>query len=271
MNNPALPGLRTVEINISELCNRVCSFCPRSDPKIYSNQKLFMTTSTGFELGKQLRDCNYDGEIHVTGFGEPMTHPYILELLISIGQNWCKQIEVTTNGDRLYTKPNLINKLFAHGVSRLTIDSYDGLDQYQNYVEMMRHWPKEKWRVRNHYDDPNKNKDQLMKEYNFNNRAGNSASAEVVQNKCYLPFYKTMIDWNGDLVLCCNDWQRSSGKFGNINTTPLKDLWLSDKIVGIRKQLADGIRRGPACGSCNIGGTAFGEDSFNLHYNSYMQ
>ena len=270
IDNPALPGLRTVEINISELCNRVCSFCPRSDPQIYSNQKLFMSTATGIELGKQLADCNYDGEIHVTGFGEPMTHPHILELLASISQYWCHFIEVTTNGDRLESDPNLINDLFAHGVSRLTIDSYDGPEQYNRYKTMMRHWPNKKWRIRNHYDDPNKDKNQLIAEYNFNNRAGNSATAQSTQSRCYLPFYKTLIDWNGDLVLCCNDWQRSSGQFGNINSTPLTELWLGDKLIDIRQQLAQGIRKGPACGSCNIGGTAFGEESFNLHHNNYM-
>ena len=127
-----------------------------------------MSTTTGMELGKQLANCNYDGEIHVTGFGEPMTHPNILELLISISQHWCNHIEVTTNGDRLESNLNLINDLFAHGVSRLTIDSYDGVDQYTRYKTMMRHWPKEKWRIRNHYDDPNKDKDQLIAEYNFN-------------------------------------------------------------------------------------------------------
>ena len=60
VHNPALPGLRTIELNISELCNRVCSFCPRSDPTVYSNQKLFMSTLTGLELGNQLAECGFE-------------------------------------------------------------------------------------------------------------------------------------------------------------------------------------------------------------------
>ena len=271
VSNPALPGLRTAEINISELCNRTCSFCPRSDPDVYANQKLFMSTTTGMEIGKQLSEAEFDGEIHITGFGEPLTHPEIFELLISIAQNWCHHIEITTNGDRLEADQSLINKLFACGISRVTIDSYDGLEQYDRFVHMMRHYPEDRWRIRNHYDDPNKDKNELITEYNFNNRAGNSAEAEALQNKCYLPFYKTMIDWNGDLVLCCNDWQRASGAFGNINETNLSDIWLSEPIVNIRRQLSQGIRKGPACGSCNVGGTAFGEKSFNLHRNNYLQ
>ena len=37
-----------------------------------------------------------------------------------------------------------------------------------------------------------------------------------VQNKCYLPFYKTFIGWNGSMTIFCNDWHRETGEFGNI-------------------------------------------------------
>lgn len=264
IDNPALPGLRTVEINISELCNRTCSFCPRSDPNVYPNQKLFMSMETASALGRQLAEAEFDGEIHVTGFGEPLTHPQFVELIASISQHWSDNIEVTTNGDRIQTSAELINSIYAAGVNRLTVDSYDGKDQYNDYKHMMRHWPNDRWRIRNHYDDPNKDKDTLIAEYNFNNRAGNSAKGEVYENQCYLPFYKIMIDWNGDLVLCCNDWQRASGTFGNINKQSLSELWLHDDLNNIRRQLAAGKRKGPSCSQCNIKGTKFGKPSFDL-------
>ena len=264
VENPQLPGLRTIEINITELCNRTCSFCPRSDPAVYANQKLFMSKETASNLGKQLAEAKFDGEIHVTGFGEPMTHPRIVELIKAITFHWSDCIEVTTNGDRLETDARLINDLYAAGVSRLTIDSYDGAEQYQRYVHMMRHWPEDRWRIRNHYDDPDKDSDELIAEYNFNNRAGNSAKGEVYENQCYLPFYKTMIDWNGNIVLCCNDWQRAAGTFGNIDMMTLSELWTADPLTNIRQQLAEGQRLGPACGKCNIQGTKFGQASFDL-------
>ena len=78
--NQTLPGLATVEINITELCNRTCSFCPRHDPEVYPNQKLFMDLSTVVNLTHALRDANWHGDIHITGFGEPHTHHSYLKL-----------------------------------------------------------------------------------------------------------------------------------------------------------------------------------------------
>ena len=31
-----------------------------------------------------------------------------------------------------------------------------------------------------------------------------------------LSLLQTMVDWNGDITLCCNDWYRQAGNMGNI-------------------------------------------------------
>ena len=36
------PLFSFVELNVNELCNRTCVFCPRVDPKIYPNLNLHM-------------------------------------------------------------------------------------------------------------------------------------------------------------------------------------------------------------------------------------
>ena len=46
ISNELLLGLTTVEINPTELCNRRCSFCPRSDPSVYPNRSLHMSIQT---------------------------------------------------------------------------------------------------------------------------------------------------------------------------------------------------------------------------------
>ena len=71
INNKKLLGLSTVEINPTELCNRTCSFCPRSDPNVYPNRNLNMTIDTAENISNQLLDANFTGDIHITGFGEP--------------------------------------------------------------------------------------------------------------------------------------------------------------------------------------------------------
>ena len=38
-----LEGIVQIDINITDLCNRTCSFCPRSDASIYPNNNQNMT------------------------------------------------------------------------------------------------------------------------------------------------------------------------------------------------------------------------------------
>ena len=256
-------GLSTIELNISELCNRTCSFCPRYDPKVYPNQKLFMKMSTVKKLVKELERNNWYGDIHITGFGEPHTHPKLKEIVKELKQYKKLYVEITTNGDRIVDKEDgYANKLYNYGLDMLTVDCYDGVDQYNRRIEIMKLYQGNN-RLRSHEDkgDPL----ELMKLYGFNNRSGIMNSLEKIpKNPCYLPFYKTLIDWNGNLVLCCNDWYRKAGDLGNINETSLKEVWNSEKLNKIRTDLSVGLRKN-ACEKCDIVGTKYGKKSFELH------
>ena len=264
INSLDLPGLSTIELNVTELCNRTCSFCPRRDPEVYANQKLFMSLDTVTNLVDQIRKTDWYGDVHITGFGEPHTHPYLKEI-ITILRKANVYIEVTSNGDRLIdTHIDYAIEMFKAGLDKLTIDCYDGQKQYLKREEIMKntfdplHY---NWRLRAHFDDGNT--EQLMQDYGFNNRAG-SMGGSGVQNQCFLPFYKTFIDWNGDMTLCCNDWHREAGTMGNVIKNGLVDCWNSDKMKYIRSQLYQGIRKG-VCGKCNIKGTKFGASSVDVH------
>lgn len=53
---------------------------------------------------------------------------------------------------------------------------------------------------------------------------------------CMNPFYAMNIIFNGDCILCCHDWTRST-VVGNITNTPLKDVWNSYKMNQIRRSI----------------------------------
>lgn len=266
INSVDMPGLSTIELNISELCNRTCSFCPRYDPAVYPNQKLFMSLDTVRNLTRQILETDWHGDIHITGFGEPHTHPKLKEI-ISILREADVYIEVTTNGDRFIDTGDGIDytkDMFRCGLDMLTVDCYDGDKQYADRVltvKKLKHHGN--IRLRNHYDDGNAQ--ALIEQYGFNNRSGIMGGTGV-QRPCYLPFYKTLIDWDGGMVLCCNDWHRKEGHMGNVNVEGLMESWNSNKLNKIRSSLAQGKRFG-ACSGCSINGTKFGESSFSLWKN----
>jgi radical SAM protein with 4Fe4S-binding SPASM domain len=227
-----------------------------------------MSLSTVQQLVDEINVSDWWGDIHITGFGEPHTHPNLVEIVQILSQSDKLFVEITTNGDRIVdSDPELIMQLFGVGLDMLTIDCYDGEDQYNKRLEIMSKINEHNnWRLRKHYDT-GKAQDLII-QYGFNNRSGIMGGTGI-QGKCFLPFYKTLIDWNGDLVLCCNDWYRTAGDLGNILEIGFRNCWNNDNLNKIRQQLSQGVRTG-TCANCNIVGTKFGEDSFNLLSNNHF-
>ena len=55
---------------------------------------------------------------------------------------------------------------------------------------------------------------------------------------CNLPFQSITILYNGDVILCCNDWQRGA-VVGNVNRETLERIWNGKTINFYRQQIID--------------------------------
>ena len=112
-----IPLFSWIDINITELCNRKCVFCPRVDESLYPNQNLNMSIALAEKIGLELKDLSYEGTIIFSGFGEPTLHPQLLDLIASL--RGAHHLELVTNGDKLskssITKSNTINVLSPTG------------------------------------------------------------------------------------------------------------------------------------------------------------
>lgn len=53
---------------------------------------------------------------------------------------------------------------------------------------------------------------------------------------CHVPFYEMSILFNGDVLICSEDWNRTS-VVGNVTTQSLKEIWNSKEINEIRRLL----------------------------------
>lgn len=258
ITNKRLLGLSTVEINPTELCNRTCSFCPRSDPNVYPNRNLNMTVATAKALADQLYADNFTGDIHVTGWGEPTLNPNILEIIKQFSKYFFT--EMITNGDRIISGKMTHESLTEHGLNSIIVDCYDGPEQTATVTKLLENFAG-KQRIRNNYDTGEAG---LLDTYNFNNRGGTLGEVETMLRPCWMPMYKAFIDWNGDVGLCCNDWARRQDTFGNINKQTFSDIWMNQAFTNVRKKLLHGDREQPACKSCNTNGCKSGEGSAKL-------
>ena len=267
-SNDPMASLVSVQFNTTELCNRTCDFCPRVDPEIYPNKNLHMTIETVDKITKDLSSINYVGRISLNGFGEPLLTKNFIEIVKTIKNNLQNCIiDTNTSGDKL--TEHLIDELYDAGIDMLYINLYDGPEQVYYFTELFKNVSKDKYVFRPHW----KNEDAT---YNLilNNRGGTIQRAvtgfiqQPLKQQCYFPFSRAMVDYNGDLLLCPNDWSRNY-IVGSLLETHIKDLWMCERIKDVRLKLANYNRETDPCNSCNTNGTLTGKQSYDILMKHY--
>ena len=256
-----LPLPTEIEISESGICNRKCSFCPRSDPT-FDEKKEFIKDSLHEKMCKELKDLNYSGTVRYSGFVEPLLDKNIYKL-INMTRVYLSEsnIELVTNGDVLSKKR--LEKLFDSGLNRILISAYDGKDQAKSFEKLCESLKlsEKQFIVRHRY---------YSKEENFgitlSNRAGMMENAEYkikslsesLKQPCFIPSYTFFLDYQGDVLMCPHDWGKKI-ILGNLNKEKLIDIWFSNKSMHLRKSLNNSNRNFAPCNVCDVDGTFMGK------------
>lgn len=66
---------------------------------------------------------------------------------------------------------------------------------------------------------------------------------------CTIPYWRAWILWNGDMVLCCVDWERTA-VFGNIHQNSIKEIWNGEKYRDYRLRMKNRDLAGTLCEHC---------------------
>jgi len=258
--NSQIPLPSEVEISESGMCNRKCSFCPRSDPD-YDHRNEFISFELHKKLCDELSDVNYKGLIIYSGFVEPMWDKQIYKLV-----NYAKsklpdaRVEMISNGDVL--NETRLKKLYDSGLDRLQISLYDGEEQHFKFIELGKklNLTNVKYVLRARY---------LPEEQNFgitlSNRGGMLENAEYkispmkkkLNQNCFYPSYKFFLDYNGDVLMCSHDWGKKN-ILGNLKKEKFLDIWLSKKSEEARNKLNNSDRSLNPCNVCDVTGDLIG-------------
>ena len=268
--NP-LHSILTVEMNLTELCNRTCVFCPRHDPKVYPNRNLNTTIEDASTIAKRLADFNYLGRVSFSGFGENFLNKQFNEIVQAMRNELPNNVfECNTNGD--FLNKQTVTEIYESGMDMLYINLYDGLEQIEPFVEIMKEASisEDNYKLRAHH---------TQDEWGLfvNNRSGlidwigfDEDDIENLKGKpCHYPYYKMFVDWNGDVLFCSNDWGREI-VVGNLIESSVMDVWMGDKMKEVRDRLSVGDRSHSPCNTCSVKGDLFGKPSFNL-INEYYE
>ena len=123
-----------IELSVIDVCNRSCSFCPKSDLDIAPNTYQKAERVLIDKLYSDLKDIDYQGAFTLCGYGEPLLYTdlkYLVKSLSRLGA-----IEIVTNGDPL--NENNLKELYDIGVSHLVVSMYDGPDQLLHFNDMIK-------------------------------------------------------------------------------------------------------------------------------------
>jgi len=252
-----IPLFSFIELNVNEICNRSCPFCPRAEN--YPNQNIHMDINIAKIVADELDSLNFQGIVNISGTGEPLLTKHICDIVRLFTQKNI-HVEIVTNGDKLSTK--LVKNLYNAGLCQLVVSMYDGPEQvkYFNNLFSKCNIATDLYTLRDRWYSADEGYGLM-----YTNRAGslklNDNSVQLAP--CYYPSYATYIDWNGDVLLCCQDMYNRTIKFGNIQNKSLLKIWRDKKLIEFRQKLKEGNRCLSPCNNCNANGTIFGKNHAN--------
>jgi radical SAM protein with 4Fe4S-binding SPASM domain len=293
---PSFP--KTVQFETHSACNAACIFCPYSttyqtQPKGFMDDALFNKIVDELSRHKVRRISPYLNN-------EPFLDRGLVGKLALIKEKIPdSKIVITTNGSKLDDKT--IEALIASKSLRALYISFQGIEKgpYEEtmrgslvFEETMKNVENliEKWKaaggenlfkiyvtmVATNKIDPLKatefwkNKGIRSKWTPLENRGGNIEEAKKLTPKeakltryvnCTRLYKQAYILFNGDMVLCCTDYERKV-VLGNVGETSIEEVWNSKKARTIRRLFWEGrLDEITLCRDCEISDTE-GEEEF---------
>ena len=249
-----IPKPTWVELSLIDVCNRKCVFCPKSNENIAPDTFQKMNRKIIDKIHDKLSELKFSGTVSLCGYGEPLLHKdigYITEKLSKVSK-----VEIVTNGDVL--NPKKMQELYLSKASKVLVSMYDGPEQIEKFNKMTKqaNVPEDFIILRDRWYD--KYNDFGVK---LTNRAGTVSVGEQEETgkykTCFYPTYQFLIDWNGDIFLCPQDWQRRVS-MGNMMQKTIFEIWTGKILSDFRKNLLKGNRCSNPCKTCNANGTLLG-------------
>lgn len=248
------PIFKWLEISPIDVCNRKCNFCPKSDPSVAPDQPgAVMAPTLFYKIADELESIGYQGTVMLAGYGEPLLSKHIIEMVEAFAP--ICNTEITTNGDPLTVKK--IEELVRAGVHKIVVSLYDGPEQIEKMQALFskagaspdQYILRDRWYSEAH--------DFGLKLTNRGGTIDLGKAHKKGHKPCYYPAYMMMIDWNGDVFLCTQDWNRRV-RSGNLNFESTQAVWNSKTFKRYRSNLSAGLRSDHPCAGCNADGTKHG-------------
>lgn len=237
------PVFQQVLIETRTDCNNHCPFCPHA----FNKKPLgIMEWSCFTTIIDQLCEMNYNGRVALMLSNEPLLDDR-LEDMIDYAKSKSQRLflDITTNGRLLSVE--LVDKFFRLGLDNININDYRG--DRDRYPERWSHYLES---IHAAYgNNPKVSFKRRRLDEALPNYAGNIPQTFNKEDFgfCNYPFRKLTIAYNGNVLLCCDDFMYDT-YFGNVMNNKLIACWDNPKLNAIRLSLLSN-KRIELCERCN--------------------
>jgi len=251
-----------MQLEITNVCNFKCIMCPFHRPGSHVNRpKGFMGLEAFREVVGAFAEMG--GQFLIPqGAGESFMHPEFMEMLRIAGKEFGLKIGLNTNGSRLSQED--ISEIITLGIDEIgfsvdalhettfhAITGSDTLPKIENtirtFAEMRGDNPFPRLRTLIVEQDENTGEideyvtkwleivDEVVVQVKRIDSGRKLKSPRMEKRKpCRHLFDTIFVQWDGDVVVCCEDWQ-SRSILGNAFDTTLADIWFGKKITDYRE------------------------------------
>ncbi len=260
----------TVALEIGAQCNRKCWFCPNAyneRPDAYMSDELLE------KIALELKEMNYAKRIIFYIYNEPFKDPRLPDLISLFRQQVPKAcLMIATNGDYVKSSKQF-QRLFDLGLNQLQINVYSNVKRYRQLKGMIEETSavegnvysqispkKQHYSVEEKFDRKLTPSSPKIGRFELTNRSGHvPLQPQLIQRICVRPFRSMQVNWKGDVILCCNDYDAEI-ICGDANNYTLQEIWEHSPVYEkYRKQLLTKDRNGlPLCQVCSFKGGEYG-------------
>ena len=272
-----------VDIGVTNACNSNCIMCPHSKLKNIGtmNMKLYKKI---IDNCAKLKIKN----ITLSFFGEPLLDKTLIEKIIYAKE---KNLKVAFYSNASLLTEKWAEALIKSGLDSITIsfDGYSK-ETYEkirkglkfdvvkknilNLIKIRKNLGKNNPKINLVLVELEENKREIKYFYgewknkvdsiniinmrNWANKIDKKGTKEsfhfnkkIKRKPCSLIWQKMVVDWNGDVVLCCDDWNHST-ILGNLKKQTIEGVWKGKELKKIKKIHLDGnFKEIPLCAGCN--------------------
>jgi len=252
-----VPMPQVVNIETVNRCNSTCAFCTAN---IYAEKRPYcaITDELYHSIIDQLADWGYKGHLTLYGNNEPLLDKTIVEKHKYAREKLPDSfIFMSTNG--LILNVDKIKAVQPY-IDQLIINNYS--NEYKLHKNLQEVYDY----VKSHEEEFEDIEIIIQMRYLqevLTNRAGSSPNKKTKEKEftqtCLLPYTDLWITPDGKVGICCCD-NLEVTNFGDLNTTPVKEVWEGIRMQTLRRAIAEGRNNWPFCKQCDFIDAGFRTD-----------